>query len=109
MTQEELNDYNKLSRNQRRIYDFYRDLHPEWSHTQKMTMAIVGEIRPKDDGGGFIEQIREMFKQAAEYMSREFPRIFEKVRYGFSTIINRLKDMVVTTWDKIIIWIGEIF
>ena len=110
MTQEELKEYNKLTKKGRKTYDFYRDLHPEWSHTQIMTMVMVSEIKPPiDDEGGFIEQIREMFKQAAEYMSREFPRIFEKVKYGFSTIINRLKDMVVTTWDKIIKWIGEIF
>lgn len=106
MTQEELKEYNKLTKNGRKTYDFYRDLHPEWSHTQIMTMAIVGEIGP---GPGIIEQIREIFKKAAEYMSREFPRIFEKVKHGFATIISRLQNAVTTTWDKIIKWIGEVF
>lgn len=107
MTQEELKEYNKLTKNGRKTYDFYRDLHPEWSHTQIMTMAIVSEIRIP--GGTIIEQIREMFQKAAEYISREFPRIFEKVKNGFTTIINRLTNTVVTTWDKVIKWIGELF
>lgn len=107
MTQEELKEYNKLTKKGRKTYDFYRDLHPEWSHTQIMTMAIVGEIGPPPTN--IIEQIREMFQKAAEYMSREFPRIFEKVKHGFTTIINRLTNTVVTTWDKIIKWIGEVF
>ena len=68
---------------------------------------MVSEIKPP--GGTIIEQIREMFQKAAEYMSREFPRIFEKVKNGFTTIINRLTNTVVTTWDKIIKWIGELF
>ena len=107
MTQEELKEYNKLTKKGRKTYDFYRDLHPEWSHTQIMTMVMVSEIEPPR--GTIIEQIREMFQKAAEYMSREFPRIFEKVKNGFTTIINRLTNTVVTTWDKIIKWIGELF
>ena len=111
MTQEELNDYNKLNRNQRKIYDFYQDLHPEWNHTQIMTMVMVGGIDPPPipPGRGFIEQIREMFKKAAEYMAREVPRIFEKVKHGFATIISRLQNAVTTTWDKVIRWISELF
>lgn len=110
MTQEELNDYNRLDNNGRKTYDFYRDLHPEWSHVQIMTMVVVSGLNQRPEPPkNFWEYIRDLMQKAADYMSHEFPRIYEKVKNSFVTIINRLRDTVVTTWDKVIKWIGELF
>ena len=110
MTQEELNDYNRLDNNGRTTYDFYRDLHPEWSHVQIMTMVVVSGLNQRPEPPkNFCLYFRDLMQKAADYMSHEFPRIYEKVKNSFVTIINRLRDTVVTTWDKVIKWIGELF
>ena len=102
MTAEELREYNNLTPAQKDAYNMGMKHHPEWSHRQAHTYAII-VTQPIDPGKGKpIDIFREMVKQADRYMEVNFPSIYPQVKETFKNVYSYVSNVVSTTWDAIV-------
>ena len=112
MTEQELTEYNKLSDLGKEFYQIGMREHPNWTHKQALTYAVIctsgmGPVE-KINGTGDPEPstpqeiFADVVKKAQVFMSEEFPRIYALVRDTFTTIITRIKDGIIKTWNEII-------
>ena len=113
MTSEELREYNKLTTFEKTLYNQYKALHPGDSHSQALTYAKIcgdGGIGSSIGGGGSIKEIvTEAIKKAREFIRTEIPRIYGQVRSAFESLLSRLADTIVVTWNTIKSWLADIF
>lgn len=105
MTQEELNEYNTLSQNAKDFYNLGMRQHPEWTHQQAFTFAIITEI-----GGGLNQPpdgepqtlFERILVKAHDFIKTNFPRVYQQVRDTFKKAIDWLANAVNVTLNKII-------
>lgn len=107
MTQEDLNEYNKLSPNEKDIYNMGMRQHPDWSHAQAMTfVAVVVVTIDPPDPPTTMEMIKEFYKQtvmrAQIFIETNFPRVYQQVRDTFKKVIDWLTNAVNVTLNKIL-------
>ena len=111
MTEQELTEYNKLSDLGKEFYQIGMREHPNWTHKQALTYSIIcigtGSIEnitgPGDSEPSTLQEIFvDVVKRAQVFMSEEFPRIYALVKDTFTTIITRIKDGIIKTWNEII-------
>jgi len=106
MTQSELEEYNRLTSEQKDFYNMAKRMHPEWSHRQCHTYAVICSQDPFGDGNGGdlspMEVFRVMIRQADIYMETNFPNIYPQVKETFRNVYNYVKSAVSTTWDTIV-------
>jgi len=101
MTQEERNDYDKLSKEGRKFYDLYQGMHPEWPHGHLMTMVSVCCEDPFTPGGKktLKEILYECIRKADAFMAQNFPNLYPAVKNVFSSIGNAINKAITVTWD----------
>lgn len=112
MTDIELQEYNKLTSQQKEVYNMGKRHNPGWSHQQCLTYAIVctstGPITNPPIGGGNGIDIKAIFKamleQARDYIRDVFPRIFQIVKDTFVDVLGRLGNALKVTWEEILKW-----
>lgn len=106
MTQEELNEYNRLNSCQKDFYNLYKKQHPEWEHNQLVTMAtICGGLPPIGPGEpGIKEILMEAVRKADAFLENNFPQIYSKVKNALGTIYNNLKNAVKVVWEQFVSW-----
>lgn len=104
MTELELQDYNKLDEKGKDAYNLAIMLHPEWSHAQKLTFAIItiGIISQPEPGPQTLIEI--VIEKARDFMQEKFPRIYVNVKQTFTNIIDRIKSGLIKTWNEIMSW-----
>lgn len=111
MTPEEREEYNKLSKEGNHFYDLYRDMHPEWSHAQLMTMAIMCCQNPFDGttgrGATVKEVLAECIRKADEYMEANFPGLYPAVKDFFISVGQAIKYAAQVTWDYIMKFLSK--
>ena len=85
--------------------------HPEWSHKQALTFAIVvGSASitvdpPKGGGGGDPDTILgEVLQKAKNSIEERFPRIYLMVKTTFDNVISKVKSGLIKAWNEIISW-----
>ena len=101
MTAEERKDYNRLTSSQKRYYDLYMGMHPDWGHGQLITMAILcGEGLP--EGPKIKDILLENIRKVDQFMEENFPSIYPRVKEFFVRLGNALKTAVQVTWDYIV-------
>lgn len=110
MTQQELNEYNKLNSSGKMFYNAYMKDHPEATHVQAMTYAkICGgieiDVGPIDIKKIIIAAIR----QAREWIRTEVPRIFNQVSNALDNLLNRVATAAVNTWEAFKKFLGDLF
>ena len=109
MTQQELNEYNKLNSSGKMFYNEYMKNHPEATHVQAMTYAkICGGIEI-DDGTNIKKIITAAIRQAREWIRTEVPRIFNQVSNALDNLLNRVATAAVNTWETIKKILGDLF
>lgn len=107
MTQEELNEYNKLSQEGKDLYNWGMRQHPEWTHKQAFTFAVIGGIAsgPFNDPNGTEPPgalYERILVKAQEFIKKDFPRIYQQVKDVFRRAIDWLANAVTVTLNKII-------
>ena len=107
MTEQELTEYNKLSDLGKEFYQIGMREHPNWTHKQALTYTIICSMDPfgnnPDPEPSTLQEIFvDVVKRAQVFMSEEFPRIYALVKDTFTTIITRIKDGIIKTWNEII-------
>lgn len=108
MTQQELNEYNKLDSSGKMFYNEYMKVHPEATHVQAMTYAkICGGIEINDPDPIMI--ITAAIRQAREWIRTEVPRIFNQVSNALDNLLNRVATAAVNTWEAIKKFLGDLF
>lgn len=110
MTQIELEDYNKLSACEKSLYNMYKVSHPEASHDQALAYAkICCSVEVPPEPIDITTLIKNAVKNAIDFLRRDIPRVYEKVKYALSNLMDRLTNAVEVTWDTIKRWINEAF
>ncbi len=111
MTAEERKEYNNLSKEGKHFYDLYMNMHPEWSHAQLMTMAIMCCQNPFDGttGGGITlkDVLAECIRKADEYMELNFPKLYLAVKDFFIGVGQAIKYAAQVTWDYIMNFLSK--
>lgn len=108
MTELELQDYNKLDEKGKDAYNLAIMLHPEWSHAQKLTFAIITSgisvtpIPQPEPGPQTLLEI--VMEKARDFMQEKFPRIYVNVKQTFTNIIDSIKSGLIRTWNEIMSW-----
>lgn len=111
MTDIELQEYNKLSVELRNYYNMGMTQHPEWSHKQALTFAIVvgsagGIVNdPSPNGGDDPDTILgEVLQKAKNFIEEKFPRIYLMVKTTFDNVISKVKSGLIKAWNEIMSW-----
>ena len=108
MTDIELQEYNELSIELRNYYNMGMTQHPEWSHKQALTFAIVvgntGVIVQDPPIGGPDKILGEVLQKAKNFIEERFPRIYLMVKTTFDNVISKVKSGLIKAWNEIISW-----
>lgn len=110
MTDIELQEYNELSIELRNYYNMGMAQHPEWSHKQALTFAIVvgsaGDIVQDPIGGnpGPDTILGEVLQKAKNFIEEKFPRIYLMVKTTFDNVISKVKSGLIKAWNEIMSW-----
>lgn len=106
MTSIELREYESLSDEGKEFYQLYRKRHPEWNHEQLMMQVSICLMDPFGDDNkpsiSFREIVEEVLKKARDYINREFPRIYEKIKAKFAMVLEKINTLCSLTWEKIV-------
>ena len=107
MTNEELEQYNQLSPEGQDAYNMAMKHHPEWSHQQAFTYAVI-VTQPIDlpiDRTPW-EEMKEIYqamvKKADDYLKTNFPTVYSAVKEIFSRIYNKISSAISMTWNEIV-------
>ena len=108
MTDIELQEYNKLSVEFRTYYNMGMSQHPEWSHKQALTYAIIvggagGVVneRPGEDPDTILGMV---LQKAKIFIEEKFPRIYLMVKTTFDNVISKVKSGLIKAWNEIMSW-----
>lgn len=95
MTQEELNEYNRLTPRQKQFYDLGKEENPEWSHAQAILYALVCDSIqvPSDVGTANSDRIMvATIHNVQELMKSKFPRIYIQVEEKLSQMLYEFEN-----------------
>lgn len=114
MTQEQLKEYESLNQQGRDLYNMGMRYHPDWSHEQAFTYAVISSMGPFGGGNGPIggdppkpEKIFEiMLSKAKDFIENDFPRIYHKVKDAFEKAMDWIRNAVTVTLDGIFKFFG---
>lgn len=114
MTQEELNEYNRLTPQQKQFYNMGMEAYPGWSHAQAFSYAIICDptnydditIINQNDGNGSDKNkiLKAVISKVNNIIEKDFPRIYKQVKEKFSQILCWLDNAVSATWNSILNW-----
>lgn len=110
MTQEELKEYNNLPPEGKDAYNSGMRAHPEWTHGQAFTYAIIvlqalGMPYPTGgttDGNELKKIYQTILLKAQQFIQIDFPRIYQQVKETFKKALDWLANAVNVTLNKII-------
>ena len=107
MTDIELQEYNELSIELRNYYNMGMTQHPEWSHKQALTFAIIAGnagVIVKDPTGDPDTILGEVLQKAKNFIEEKFPRIYLMVKTTFDNVISKVKSGLIKAWNEIMSW-----
>lgn len=87
-------------------YNYYKELHPEWSDEQIWT-AISIDMQTKvtvENGGNNVdpntpEIIDIILKKAQDWLEEVLPAVFEKVKQFFQRALETISEWAVRGWE----------
>lgn len=108
MTQEQLKEYESLDEKKKFAYNMGMRNHPEWSHEQAFTYAIIVGVSlpPVTEPPTPNNIFKAMLSKAKDFIENDFPRIYNKVKDAFEKAMDWIRNAVTVTLNGILMFFG---